>query len=87
MPSVGLTHTSTPSMEVWRLPVLTREQAVMVCRWLLVHSTLGRARAGMLGWLVDAGDRSKQVRVETSCFRAGLGLQASFAGFATGLGG
>lgn len=65
--------------------MLTREQAVMVCRWLLVHSTLGRARAGMLGWLVDAGDRSKQVRVERSCFRLRLGLQASFVGFATGL--
>ena len=39
------------------MPVISREQAIMVGRWLGAHSALGQARGTVLKWLLDAGDK------------------------------
>ena len=41
------------------MPSLTRDQAVVVVRWLAAHSPLGKARGTVLKWLVEAGDRQQ----------------------------
>ena len=51
LPTQDVCPTSTKHM-----PVISREQAVMVERWLGAHSALGQARGTVLKWLLDAGD-------------------------------
>ena len=48
-----------PLLGRWPMPSLTRDQAVVVVRWLAAHSPLGKARGTVLKWLVEAGDRQQ----------------------------
>jgi hypothetical protein len=62
-PSLALGQTALSAA----LPSISREQAVVIGRWLVANSALGKARGTILKWLVDTGD--KQVRGSWWCRR------------------